>query len=235
MAGLDDSDEDDDAQQQQQQQQQLDDGTAEPAAQRQRVVLSDHDSSSESEGEGEDLLEEQEQDYQPMPALDTYEEANLDNREYAVDQEARLAAEAELDRRAGRLDLVERAFAEDDEMELDTAHRDRRRRAENAAYEMEDEIWDEEGFALENFDCPLRTWIATDRPRREIKRRWRLFLTTFTASFSGSLLRVQETAAHSAHQAAGRAAMQSPTDWRTSHVSARRASEGSPCIRDGSG
>ena len=126
MAGLDDSDDDDDALQQEQQQQ-LNDGTAEPAAQRQRVLLSDHDSSSESEGEGEDLLEEQEQDYQPMPALDQYEEANLDNREYAVDQEARLAAEAELDRRAGRLDLVERAFAEDDEMELDTAHRDRKR------------------------------------------------------------------------------------------------------------
>ena len=124
MAGLDDSDDDEDAQAQQQ-----DDGTAEPDAQRQRVLDSDR-SSSESEGEGEDLLEDQQQDYAAMPALDQYERQDLDEREYGVDQEARLAAEAELDRREGRLNLVDRALAEDDEMELDTAHRDRRRMAE---------------------------------------------------------------------------------------------------------
>eukprot|EP00937_MAST-01D_sp_MAST-1D-sp2_P000663 g663.t1 len=165
VAGIDDSDDDEDV--------------VVPQPDATTAELDSDRSSSESEGEGEDLLEEQEQDYAAMPALDAYERGDLDDRQYEVDVEARMAAEAELDRREGRLNLVDRAFADDDEMELDTAHRDRRRRAENAAYEMEDQIWDEEGFALENFDCPLRTWIATDRPRREIKRRWRAFLTTF--------------------------------------------------------
>ena len=32
---------------------------------------------------------------------------------------------------------------------------------------------------LEVFDCPLREWMATERPRKEIKRRLKHFLTSF--------------------------------------------------------
>ena len=38
---------------------------------------------------------------------------------------------------------------------------------------------DEIDINLETFECPLRDWIAEDRTRREIRKRFRLFLKTF--------------------------------------------------------
>lgn len=43
----------------------------------------------------------------------------------------------------------------------------------------DDNFEDEEGVNLEAFDVPLREWIAQDRTRREIQRKFRMFLSTF--------------------------------------------------------
>ena len=143
----------------------------------------DSDSSLESEGEGDDLIEDQEADYQAMPELDRYEEQHIDNREYGLDLEARRRAEEDLDRQDGGRRRGMEIFDDDAEAEVDDSHRDKwRAREERQAYELEDDLWDTEGLVLENFDVPLRQWIATDRPRREIARRFRLFLNHFDAA-----------------------------------------------------
>jgi DNA replication licensing factor MCM2 len=45
--------------------------------------------------------------------------------------------------------------------------------------EDDDNFEAEEGINLEAFDVPLREWIAQDRTRREIQRKFRVFLSTF--------------------------------------------------------
>lgn len=45
--------------------------------------------------------------------------------------------------------------------------------------EDDDNFEEEEGVNLEAFDVPLREWIAQDRTRREIQRKFRVFLSTF--------------------------------------------------------
>eukprot|EP00804_Cyclotella_cryptica_P006578 CCRYP_008567-RA/>CCRYP_008567-RA protein AED:0.17 eAED:0.17 QI:0/0.6/0.5/1/0.6/0.5/6/149/788 len=45
--------------------------------------------------------------------------------------------------------------------------------------EDDDNFESEEGINLEAFDVPLREWIAQDRTRREIQRKFRVFLSTF--------------------------------------------------------
>uniref|UniRef100_A0A7S2EDJ0 DNA replication licensing factor MCM2 n=1 Tax=Ditylum brightwellii TaxID=49249 RepID=A0A7S2EDJ0_9STRA len=44
----------------------------------------------------------------------------------------------------------------------------------------EEEYEEEEGINIEAFDVPLREWIAQDRTRREIQRKFRRFMETFT-------------------------------------------------------
>lgn len=105
-----------------------------------------------------------------------------------------MAAEAELDRREGRSSRVDRALRDDDDAELDTSHRDRRQYDQDEDEEVNSSLgyskslnWffhvrylpQDEGFVLETFDCPLREWIATERVRQEVMRRYRKFLTTF--------------------------------------------------------
>lgn len=43
----------------------------------------------------------------------------------------------------------------------------------------DDNFEDEEGVNLEAFDVPLHEWIAQDRTRREIQRKFRMFLSSF--------------------------------------------------------
>lgn len=38
---------------------------------------------------------------------------------------------------------------------------------------------DEADINLETFECPLREWISEDRTRREIRKRFNIFLKTF--------------------------------------------------------
>ncbi|KAG7389509.1 MCM DNA helicase complex subunit [Phytophthora boehmeriae] len=142
--------------------------------------------------DGEDLGENAEMDYRRMETLDRYDTAMLDARQYEdMDLDTRRAVEDELNRRDAREGRIAQVFQEDQEMEHDDAHRRRfRRPREGDDYDemggnMDD---DEELINLEHFDVPLREWIATERPRNEIKRRFRNFLNTFADAKTGRLV-----------------------------------------------
>ena len=158
---------------------------------------------AEEEEDGEDLLENAERDYQRIEALDTYGTEGLDDTEYAAATQAeRQAAEAELARREtnrrqqGFLDrLDEDDVAEDEEarqarrgmfqrgMRRDDQNTDRGEEMDEEDEEEEEEDLDgDDQVNLEAFDVPLREWIAQDRTRREISRKFRVFLRHFENS-----------------------------------------------------
>ncbi len=135
-----------------------------------------------SDEDGEDLMENMEADYVAIPELDTYDLGNLDQREYgAMDFDARRAAEVEIAERTeqrGRLDDILDRYGDEDEEARDRRRGafDQRRAQEgmmglDGGLEMEDEE-----LNLEAYDVPLREWIAEDRTRREVKRRFRSLL-----------------------------------------------------------
>lgn len=132
-----------------------------------------------SDEEGEDLMENMEADYVAIPELDTYDMGNLDHREYsAMDFDARRAAEAEIAERTeqrGRLDDILDRYGDEDE-----EARDRRRgmfdQRRQQQLELEGMELEDEELNLEAYDVPLREWIAEDRTRREVKRRFRTLL-----------------------------------------------------------
>ena len=149
----------------------------------------------EEEEEGEDLLEHAERDYQRIEALDTYGTEGLDDRDYdAMDMDQRRAAERELAHRergeGGRNDgfygLLDAMETEED----DDARQARRgvfaRVEDDDEEDAEGEETDEEDLDgddqinLEAFDVPLCEWIAQDRTRREIQRKFRSFLRHYT-------------------------------------------------------
>lgn len=143
----------------------------------------------EDDGDGEDLMENIYEDYVAVPELDMYDTADLaeeevDNTSWSLKLEAKRAAEEDLDRRdmeraknrAQR--LREAANDVEDERELK-----RNRVAEEIVVE-EGKEGEEEGedivLNIEAFDVPLREWISQERTRREIKRRFKDFLNTFS-------------------------------------------------------
>lgn len=119
-------------------------------------------------------------DYRRMETLDRYDASMLDTRQYDdIDADTRRMVEEELDRRDAREGRVAQVFQEDQEMELDDAHRRRLRRAGERRDDDSDDDNDDrlgnygtDDLNLEHFDVPLREWIATERPRNEIKRRF---------------------------------------------------------------
>ncbi|EJK45417.1 hypothetical protein THAOC_35968, partial [Thalassiosira oceanica] len=157
----------------------------------------------EDEGDGEDLVENAMQDYQPIAALDTYGTEGIDDREYgSIDADERASAEAVLrarDRERAKLNRDRReggfydALLEGEEEEEEEERRRRRgmfeRRRDDGAEGMDadaaaeeeddDNFEDEDAVNLEAFDVPLREWIATTQTRREIQRKFRVFLSTF--------------------------------------------------------
>ncbi|OQR91534.1 DNA replication licensing factor Mcm2 [Achlya hypogyna] len=138
--------------------------------------------SDEEDDEGEDLIENAEGDYKRMDALDSYDMGQLDDRRYdTIDDETRRRVEEELDRRDAREGRLQMALIEDQETERDDAHRRRLQTSRRPEDGLEgDAVPDEELINLEHFDVPLREFIAAERPRNEIKRRFRHFLNTFT-------------------------------------------------------
>lgn len=164
---------------------------ADPVVQNDNDSEDDHDGvlpqEDEEEEDGEDLLENAERDYQRIAALDTYGTEGMDDRQFdQMAPDERRAAEAELaqrDRRsAGFYTMLDNVDEEEDEGE----RRARRGGFESAArVEGDDEEDDDEEdedldgtdqINLSAFDVPLREWIAQDRTRREIQRRFRTFL-----------------------------------------------------------
>lgn len=167
-----------------------DDGNPVPEDDEDDPVDEDYDAAiaNDEEEEGEDLIENAERDYQRIEALDTYGTEGIDDREYhMMDDEERRAAEAEMNRRDrsrnqgfyGLLDEVENE--EDDEArEARRAMFGRQNAGGEGAFDEEEEeeedLDGEDPINLEAFDIPLREWIAQDRTRREIQRKFRAFL-----------------------------------------------------------
>jgi DNA replication licensing factor MCM2 len=158
----------------------------------------------EDEEEGEDLMENAERDYQRIEALDTYGTEGIDDREYeAMDIDQRRAAEAELrarDRQSGRggrdagiYGMALEGMEADEDEEARRARRgmfraeqddDKDKVDEEDGNDDEDDMDEEEldgedPINLEAFDVPLREWIAQDRTRREVQRKFRAFLRHF--------------------------------------------------------
>jgi len=137
-----------------------------------RSRMSTEDSASSDE-DGENLMENMEGDYGAIPELDTYDENMLDCSDYGqIDPLARRAAEAEIDargrQRQGRMSNHLDDFGHEDDIGRTT-----RRTFDNDAF---NELDAPKSINLETMDMPLREWIAQDRTRREIKRRFRAFL-----------------------------------------------------------
>ena len=166
------------------------------------------DRENEEEGDGEDLLENAFQDYQRIDALDTYGTEGIDDRDYnQMGLEERLLAEGKIAEReeeemkrrgiGGRSGTFYDGLMQVEED--DDARKKRRGRMGRAtdvddAMDALDEVDDERGDAvvdeeelfeteeevnIEAFDVPLREWIAQDRTRRELQRKFRRFLMEF--------------------------------------------------------
>jgi DNA replication licensing factor MCM2 len=159
----------------------------------------------DEEEDGEDLLDNAERDYQRIAALDTYGTEGLDDDgDYdELNYEERRAAEAAMARRDRRNTGFYNALGGDDDDvdgEDDEARQARRaifqRRSRQSDDADGDDDDDEDGVAdvssdeeedldgddpvnLEAFDVPLREWIAQDRTRKEIQRKFRAFLKHF--------------------------------------------------------
>jgi DNA replication licensing factor MCM2 len=139
-----------------------------------RSLVSKEDSSSSAGDEtGENLMESMEGDYGAIPELDNYDENMLDHSDHdQIDPIARQAAEAEIDARGRQRRLSDQL---DDFGQEDNIGRSSRRAFENNG--LNKPAGDVPGgINLETMDMPLREWIAQDRTRREIKRRFRAFL-----------------------------------------------------------
>lgn len=160
----------------------------------------------EEEEDGEDLMDNAERDYQHIAALDTYGTEGLDDEgDYdELNYEERRAAEAAMARRDRRNTGFYNALGVDDDDvdgEDDEARQARRamfqRRKSRQSGDDNDDDDDEVGGVadvssdeeedldgddpvnLEAFDVPLREWIAQDRTRKEIQRKFRAFLKHF--------------------------------------------------------
>ena len=161
----------------------------------------------EEEEDGEDLLDNAEKDYQRIEALDNYGTEGIDDRNYdGLSADARREVEAKLRARDRRLGLGQGSRRRDagiygaalDAMEAEEdadARKARRsmfssRRTEESGEgddlieDSDDEIDEadldgDDPINLEAFDVPLREWIAQDRTRREVQRKFRAFLRHF--------------------------------------------------------
>ncbi len=120
-------------------------------------------------------------DYVAAPELDKYDENMLDNDEIYESYEKkirdRLAAEEELD----AMDAKRRQREMEQDYNLERVNRFEQQEIDEEE-DLEEETLDEGAdrpLNLEQFECPLREWIAEERTRREIKRRFRIFLSTY--------------------------------------------------------
>lgn len=144
----------------------------------------------EEEGEGEELFgDDMENDYRPIPQLDTYDQSLLDDEEQSdLGVDARLEAERQMRKRDREEGFAEGRMrrgllydeSEDDETEPTAARR--RRLAERAAereYADDDEMIE----SIENLEDmkghSVREWVSLVAPRLEIKNRFKQFLKTF--------------------------------------------------------
>lgn len=163
------------------------------------------DDVEEEEQDGEDLLDNAERDYQRIEALDTYGTEGLDDRNFDnMNIDERRSAEQELSRRdreerrgrGGRNEGLYGMALDVMETQEDLDARRARRGIfstrddpdqdqqddpddQDQGDQDEDDLDADDQVNLEAFDVPLREWIAQERTRREVQRKFRLFLRNF--------------------------------------------------------
>mmetsp|Transcript_9857 Transcript_9857/g.24280 ORF Transcript_9857/g.24280 Transcript_9857/m.24280 type:complete len:895 (+) Transcript_9857:158-2842(+) len=137
------------------------------------------------EPEGEDLFDDNvERDYRAIPELDKYDEKMLDSGDYdQIDLDERRKADREMNKRdrerARREGRVPRAFEDDEEEEQRPR---RRRRIQQEGDEMLEDAEDDAAayVNLDEYHGTLSEWLTNEKVRDEVKRRFRLFLTSFS-------------------------------------------------------
>ncbi|KAI8464621.1 MAG: MCM2/3/5 family-domain-containing protein [Monoraphidium minutum] len=147
-------------------------------------VTDDEDALPAEEEEGEDLLENMENDYRPMSAMDRYEAAGLD-QEYTEEMgyeeqvAARLAAEAQMERRDATGGRRRKRMPGALEGIDDDDFADVRRRRLAAAADEDDGDGGPARLALEEFSGCVSDWVANAPVAAEVQRRFRRFLRGF--------------------------------------------------------
>ncbi|XP_015117637.1 DNA replication licensing factor Mcm2 [Diachasma alloeum] len=148
-------------------------------------AMSQEDIVNDEEADGEELFgDNMEADYRPMPALDRYDRALMDDDEYSeLSQGDRAAAEAAMrkrDRAAG-IFRDDRDLLYEDSDEDDTQATKRRRAEKAATGEVEDSEMIE---SIENLEDTkghsVKEWVMMLGPRTEITNRFKNFLRTYT-------------------------------------------------------
>ncbi|XP_077982229.1 DNA replication licensing factor mcm2-like [Glandiceps talaboti] len=151
----------------------------------------------EEEEDGEELFGDRlEQDYRPIPALDIYEEGELDDESYDdLAPEVRAEVERKLRKRdrdeALATGRIRRGLLYDESDEEEDRPSRRRRLAERAAEGVEE---DEEMLeSIENLEDmkghSVREWVSMAAPRLEIYNRFKNFLRSFVDSKGHNLYR----------------------------------------------
>lgn len=150
-------------------------------------IFGDQSIHYEDEDEGEELFgDNMENDYRPMPELDRYDPAILDDGEYSeLSQGERLAAEAEM-RRRDRAKGIHRddrdlGFEQSDDDDNVVPRATKHRAGEKAAEIQQDDI--EMIESIENLEDTkghsTKEWVSMLGPRTEIANRFQSFLRTF--------------------------------------------------------
>jgi len=157
---------------------------------REKIDGDDDFDDPEDEGEGEDLIENMEADYQQISELDQYDSAMLDDKKYqGMTFDERKLAEEENARRAARASGLEELLADDGEEDVERKadRRGRFQRGQESEFADEDVEVDEESD-IENDDeldlkaldqVQLREFLAQDKTRRIINKKFWKFLSTF--------------------------------------------------------
>jgi len=136
--------------------------------------------------DGEDILAGMENDYRAIPELDEYEDVDLDARDYGrMGHNARAAAESAMKRRDGQAQQagarqrsnMPAALQQQNEYDEDSYGGVNIHGGQGVVMDADDEGG---MFALEDFSGPLREWLAQERVKGEIRRRFREFLLTYT-------------------------------------------------------
>ncbi|XP_070557526.1 DNA replication licensing factor mcm2-like [Ptychodera flava] len=151
----------------------------------------------EEEEDGEELFGDGlERDYRPIPALDVYEEGELDDESYDdLAPDVRAEVERKLRKRDREESLatgrMRRGLLYDESDEDEARPSRRRRRAERAAEGVEE---DEEMIeSIENLEDmkgnSVREWVSMAAPRLEIYNRFKNFLRSFVDQKGHNLYR----------------------------------------------
>jgi len=137
----------------------------------------------------EDLIENMASDYKAQPELDRYDDDDIDNDDISpmrmADRRGVDALLEERDQKAdrGRRTFIPQALQQQEEevpQALQRQQQQQQRQHSTQEYNEFSHQEQEHLVNLEDFDGPLREWLDEDRVRREIKNRFKNFLTSYT-------------------------------------------------------